>query len=153
MSSSDKLVLSDKTRRIESIIRSKESTDNLSLTHEIECPRCHDTMILCSEFNRTLLLLRGMRFLSCFEHLTVQPQSLFIQKYGETINVQRENLRAQPDWQLLRIFTESLKSPVTLAPYSYALSKYMKYTKIKNPDDLLQYKTSPNSYKIKSLIT
>jgi hypothetical protein len=52
MSGSDKLVLTDKTTRIGSIIRSKESSDNLSITHEIECPRCHDTMILCSEFNR-----------------------------------------------------------------------------------------------------
>ena len=39
-----------------------------------------------------------------------------------------------------RIFIEALKSPVTKAAYSYALSKYMKYTKIENPDDLLSYK-------------
>ena len=50
--SKDKLELTDKTKRVESITRSKESTDNLSITHEIECPRCHDTMILCSEFKR-----------------------------------------------------------------------------------------------------
>jgi integrase len=42
-----------------------------------------------------------------------------------------------------RIFIEGLKSPVTKAAYSYALSKYMNYTKIKNPDDLLQHKDNP----------
>ena len=42
-----------------------------------------------------------------------------------------------------RIFIEGLKSPVTKAAYSYALSKYMNYTKIENPDDLLQYKDNP----------
>jgi hypothetical protein len=52
MSSSDKIVVTDKTKGIESIIRLKENTNNLSITHEMECPRCHDIMILCSEFNR-----------------------------------------------------------------------------------------------------
>ena len=61
MSSSDELVLTDKTKSIDPIIRSMEGTDNLSIAHEIECPRCHDTMILHSEFNK-LLLLRGMWF-------------------------------------------------------------------------------------------
>lgn len=42
-----------------------------------------------------------------------------------------------------RILIEGLKSPVTMAAYSYALSKWMNYAKIKNPDDLLQYKDSP----------
>jgi integrase len=42
-----------------------------------------------------------------------------------------------------RIFIEGLKSPVTKAAYTYALSKYMNYTKIENPDDLLQYKDNP----------
>ena len=41
------------------------------------------------------------------------------------------------------IFIEGLKSPVTKAAYSYALLKYMKYTKIKNPDELLNYKDNP----------
>jgi len=44
MSGSDKLVLTEKTKPTESIIRSNESADNLSINHEIECPRCHDTM-------------------------------------------------------------------------------------------------------------
>jgi len=44
MSCSDNLVLAEKTKRAESTIRSYESTDNLSISHEIECPRCHDTM-------------------------------------------------------------------------------------------------------------
>ena len=52
MSGSDKLVLTEKTKPTESIIRSNESADNLSINHEIECARCHDTMMLCSEFNR-----------------------------------------------------------------------------------------------------
>ena len=30
-----------------------------------------------------------------------------------------------------------------MAAYSYALSNCMNYAKIKNPDDLLQYKDSP----------
>ena len=37
-----------------------------------------------------------------------------------------------------RILIEGLKSPVTMAAYSYALSNCMNYTKIRNPDDLLQ---------------
>jgi uncharacterized protein (DUF983 family) len=52
MSSSDELVLTDETKSIDPIIRSMEGTDNLSIAHEIECPRCHDTMILHSEFNK-----------------------------------------------------------------------------------------------------
>lgn len=42
-----------------------------------------------------------------------------------------------------RIFIEALKSPVTKAAYSYALSKYMKYIKIENPDDLLSHRDNP----------
>lgn len=56
MSSSDKPVVTDKTKLIESIILLKENTDNLSITLDMECPRCHDTMILCSEFNRLCYL-------------------------------------------------------------------------------------------------
>ena len=41
------------------------------------------------------------------------------------------------------IFIEALKSPVTKAAYSYALSKYMKYIKIENPDDFFRYKDNP----------
>ncbi len=62
MSSSDKIVITDKTKRIESIIRLKENADNLSITHEMECPRCHDTMILCSEFNRLCYLCEECGF-------------------------------------------------------------------------------------------
>jgi hypothetical protein len=32
---------------------------DLSIEQEIECPRCHEVMTLCSEFE-TRLLLRGM---------------------------------------------------------------------------------------------
>jgi hypothetical protein len=62
MSGNDKLLLTEKTKRTESIIRSKESTDNLSINYEIECPRCHDTMILCSEFNRICYLCEECGF-------------------------------------------------------------------------------------------
>ena len=35
------------------IIGAKEenSTNNLTIEQEIECPRCHDTMALCSDFD------------------------------------------------------------------------------------------------------
>ena len=62
MSSSDKPVVTDKTKLIESIILLKEKTDNLSITLEMECPRCHDTMILCSEFNRLCYLCEECSF-------------------------------------------------------------------------------------------
>ncbi|HZE78798.1 MAG TPA: hypothetical protein VE089_09645, partial [Nitrososphaeraceae archaeon] len=42
-----------------------------------------------------------------------------------------------------RIFIEGLKSVVTKAAYTFALQKYMKYVKIDNPDDLLQYQDRP----------
>src|SRR5205823_6131278 len=42
-----------------------------------------------------------------------------------------------------RIFIEGLKSPVTKAAYSYALSKYMKHEKVENLDYLLKYKDTP----------
>ena len=42
-----------------------------------------------------------------------------------------------------RIFIEGLKSPVTKAPYSFALQKYMKYLKTDSPDDLLEYQNNP----------
>lgn len=42
-----------------------------------------------------------------------------------------------------RVFIEGLKSPVTKAAYSYALSKYLKYLKTEDPDDLLNYKDNP----------
>lgn len=42
-----------------------------------------------------------------------------------------------------QLFVEGLKSPVTMAPSSSALSKYLHCTKIKNPDELLSYRDSP----------
>jgi hypothetical protein len=42
-----------------------------------------------------------------------------------------------------RIFIEGLKSAVTKAAYTFALQKYMKYLKIGNPDELLQYLDTP----------
>src|SRR5690242_11455206 len=42
-----------------------------------------------------------------------------------------------------RIFIEGLKSPVTKAAYTFALQKYMKYLKIDNPDNLLEYQDNP----------
>jgi hypothetical protein len=62
MSGNDKLLLTEKTKRTESIIRSKESTDNLSINYEIECPRCHDTMILCSELIEFVTCARNAVF-------------------------------------------------------------------------------------------
>jgi hypothetical protein len=62
MSSSDKPVVTDKTKLIESIILLKENTDNLSISLEMECPRCHDTMVLCSEFNRLCYLCEECSF-------------------------------------------------------------------------------------------
>jgi hypothetical protein len=38
---------------------SEVKEQDLSIEQEIECPRCHDIMTLCSEFD-TRLLLRGM---------------------------------------------------------------------------------------------
>lgn len=52
ISSSDQLVLRDKTKSIDPIIRWMEGTDDLSIAHEIECPRCQDTTILHYEFNK-----------------------------------------------------------------------------------------------------
>ena len=46
MSRSDKLVLTDKMKAKESITRSKESTDNLSISHEIDSVL--GVMTLCS---------------------------------------------------------------------------------------------------------
>ncbi|MGB7952685.1 MAG: hypothetical protein WCF23_01790 [Candidatus Nitrosopolaris sp.] len=36
------------------IIEAKEenSKNNLTIEQEIDCPRCHDTMALCSDFDR-----------------------------------------------------------------------------------------------------
>jgi hypothetical protein len=42
-----------------------------------------------------------------------------------------------------RIFIEGLKSAVTKAAYTFALQKYMKYLKIDNPNDLLNYQDNP----------
>jgi hypothetical protein len=55
---------SDKTRLIakvedgpkpqnEPVIESKgENNNNIVVDHEIECPRCHDMMTLCSNFDK-----------------------------------------------------------------------------------------------------
>ena len=42
-----------------------------------------------------------------------------------------------------RVFIEGLKSHVTKAAYSYALSKFMKYLNVEDPDELLKHKDSP----------
>jgi hypothetical protein len=45
-------------QRPEYIIQTKEekNNDNLEIEQEIECPRCHDIMTLCSEFERICFL-------------------------------------------------------------------------------------------------
>ena len=62
MSSNDNLMLTEKMKRSESLMPSKESTDYQSINQEIECPRCHDTMILCSEFDRLCYLCEECGF-------------------------------------------------------------------------------------------
>ena len=62
MSSSDELALADKVKSVDHIIGSMEGTDDLSIVHEIECPRCHDTMILYSEFNKLCYLCEECGF-------------------------------------------------------------------------------------------
>jgi hypothetical protein len=50
-----------------------------------------------------------------------------------------------------RVFIEGLKSPVTKAAYSYALSKFMKHSNLEDPDDLLTYvDTRPNMIHLKN---
>jgi hypothetical protein len=71
MSSSDELALADEVKSIDPIIGSMEGTDNLSIVHEIECPRCHDTMILYSEFNNLCYFCEEYGF--CLVLSTSQP--------------------------------------------------------------------------------
>ncbi len=42
-----------------------------------------------------------------------------------------------------QVFIEGLKSPVTKAAYSYALSKFMKHLNLNDPDDLLKRRDRP----------
>ena len=37
---------------------------NIEIEHEIECPRCYDTMTLSSEFDRLAIFVRHAAFLS-----------------------------------------------------------------------------------------
>jgi len=50
----------------ESIIQIQEEKNNLGVEHEIECPRCHDIMILQSEFDRLGYVCEECDFLLYF---------------------------------------------------------------------------------------
>ena len=46
---------------IETTIQSRED-NNMPIEHEIECPRCHDNMILSSQFDRLCYLCEECSF-------------------------------------------------------------------------------------------
>ena len=57
-------VQKEPSQRLEYIEQTKEKKKNnsLEIEHDIECPRCHDMMTLCSDFDRLCYLCEECDF-------------------------------------------------------------------------------------------
>ena len=66
---SKRLVPQLETAKEEIVSQTKEQ--DLSIEQEIECPRCHDFMTLCSEFDRLGYFCEECKFFAAFEPLKV----------------------------------------------------------------------------------